>query len=853
MDRRANLRNRPQALQANRRPAVCAGTTWSLALVAALIAPIPAAAAISVGAPVPAPATIGAGLATEVVVTSQITALPTDPALIAGGVNLLRMNGAQGTVLGVMHDDGANGDVTAGDGIYTLKVIFIEPMGGQIQLQVSAAARGLFQRIKSPLGVLAVANLDSVAPTLTISPADGSTVQSTSPAVQIGYTDVGSGVDTATFGIVIDGIDFTSQFSVGMLGAAGQPSLGGGQHIIVAGVKDKAGNVGQATSRFTVSSFQSLPTATPTEGTIPLTVTFISNAIYTAGAITRWQWDYQGDGIFDVDEIGPQNHTFTFFNVGIYKALLKVTNDRQETASAIVTITAKNQPPTATAKVTPSNGPLPLAVSLTGTGTSPNGFIVKYEWDFQGDGTFDFSSTTTGNTSFTYTDQGIYNAVFRVTDNLGQTATAVATSTAIRVGAPGSPTARITSPTAPVTANAPLTVNFNGTGTPTTGRTIVNYEWDFDGDGTYDASSPTSPAKTFTYSSPGTYTVAFRVTDSAGAASIDTIDIKINIAATLTVSTDTLRTANGDIVNVRTTIGGTTPVTVLLKNKGGQVVRTLVNNVSRTAGTYNDPWDGRNDAGAVVPEGVYYAILQYKVGTNTATVDLTNSTGNVLFVPNWHMSLSASGQNCDFTFFSCRVKPLNDDFLRADFTLSQAGEVNLDIRQINTTLQIVQLFDRRPFGRGLQYSAYWDGTDASGKVLQTPSNDGYLWGMTVFSLPTNAIFVESGPQLSNVTAEPNYFDPSTGDFVSPQNPTTKISYTLSKPATVSLQVFRAGTNTLLRTVSQLAQAGAGVVEWDGHAANGLFADTGDYHLALKAVDAAGNQSVVRYAVVRVYY
>jgi hypothetical protein len=44
-----------------------------------------------------------------------------------------------------------------------------------------------------------------------------------------------------------------------------------------------------------------------------------------------------------------------------------------------------------------------------------------------------------------------------------------------------------------------------------------------------------------------------------------------------------------------------------------------------------------------------------------------------------------------------------------------------------------------------------------------------------------------------------------------------------------------------------------VIEWDGHADNGLFADTGDYHLALKAYDAAGNQSLVRYVVVRVYY
>ena len=58
---------------------------------------------------------------------------------------------------------------------------------------------------------------------------------------------------------------------------------------------------------------------------------------------------------------------------------------------------------------------------------------------------------------------------------------------------------------------------------------------------------------------------------------------------------------------------------------------------------------------------------------------------------------------------------------------------------------------------------------------------------------------------------------------------------------------------LMRTITQTASAGTGTVEWDGRADNGVFADTGDYHLGLKAVDAAGNQSVVRYVSIRVFY
>ena len=825
-------------------------------VVALFLAAAPrAAAAPSVGTPVANPVSIPAGQPSQVTVSCAITRQPADPALIPNGVNLLRLNASGQAIatLGVMRDDGQGGDAAANDNIFTLRFTANEPPAGQIRVQCSAAFAGLLQRVRSSVAVVTVAAGDTTPPVMTISPADGTTLSSTSPAITVSYTDTGSGVDPKTLAITLDGIAFTSQFAVGPASATAQPVLSGGQHVIAATVKDKAGNAGAATSRFTIASFQALPDATPRSGPIPLTVTFLSKGIYTGGAITRWRWDFQGDGVFDTDEIGPLNHTSTFTRAGVYNAVLEITNDKGQVSAGTVQIRATNQPPSATARVNPSNGPLPLSVTLSGTGTSPNGTIVKYEWDRLGNGNFDFSSTVSGTTTFTYTRPGTYNAVFRVTDSLGQTATAVATATAVRVGPPGSPASSITNPTGPRSGNAPLTVFFNGTGTPSGGRTITRYEWDFNGDGTFDFSSASSASTSFTYTSPGTFTAALRVTDSAGDTAIDTVDITVSVVATLIISKDTVRPSLGGTTDVQTTIGGTTPVTILVKNKAGQVVRTLVSNVTRTAGSYSDTWDGKDDAGRIVPEGVYYAILQYKVGAATVNLDLTNSTGDRLFVPNWNIVLSSSGRPCSFTFFSCVVNPFDNDFLRADFTLPQAAEVTLDIRQIITTLQVVQLLDRRPFGANIPYSLFWDGTDASGKALKTPSQDGYLWGMTAYTLPTNGIFVENAPQLSNVTATPNYFDPATGDFISPANPTTKVDYTVSKPASVSLQVFRSGTNTLLRTITQSSSGGPGTIEWDGHADNGLFAQTGDYHLALKAVDAAGNQSIVRYVSVRVFY
>jgi hypothetical protein len=129
-------------------------------------APIPAVAQVqtgvrpaataptpTVGAPTTTTAYIVVQTPTTVTVTAQISPVP-----LAGSVNLLRLpaTGTQATILGVMHDDGKNGDAVAGDGIYTLQVPFNEPIAGQIQLQVSAAFQGILKRSTSAISTLPV-------------------------------------------------------------------------------------------------------------------------------------------------------------------------------------------------------------------------------------------------------------------------------------------------------------------------------------------------------------------------------------------------------------------------------------------------------------------------------------------------------------------------------------------------------------------------------------------------------------------------------------------------------------------------------------------------------------------------
>jgi PKD repeat protein len=72
------------------------------------------------------------------------------------------------------------------------------------------------------------------------------------------------------------------------------------------------------------------------------------------------------------------------------------------TASVTITVTSTSLPEyhTAIAMATPSNGGAPLQVALTGKGTDEDGTISKLEWDFEGDGVFDFEDTVVPGSTF---------------------------------------------------------------------------------------------------------------------------------------------------------------------------------------------------------------------------------------------------------------------------------------------------------------------------------------------------------------------------------------------------------------------------------------------------------------------
>ncbi|MEK7867897.1 MAG: PKD domain-containing protein, partial [Candidatus Omnitrophota bacterium] len=182
----------------------------------------------------------------------------------------------------------------------------------------------------------------------------------------------------------------------------------------------------------------------------------------------------------------------------------------------------------------PLNGMAPLEAHFKSEAISKFKRIVKYEWDFDGKGIYDFSSPESGEAVFIYTGEGSFPAKLRVTDKNGITNTYTVTiNIAKNPDAPG-----VYLNASPLKGVAPCKVFFKGDAFCPQG--VSKYEWDFDGDGIFEANSSESGEVVKTYTLPGKHNAEFRVTSVDGLTSSEKVLIEIEDPKVLSVSSSIL-------------------------------------------------------------------------------------------------------------------------------------------------------------------------------------------------------------------------------------------------------------------------------------------------------------------------
>lgn len=266
-------------------------------------------------------------------------------------------------------------------------------------------------------------------------------------------------------------------------------------------------------------------TMAPTGGPAPLDVTFDASGSYDPdGEIIAFDWDMDGDGKYDDEEGEIVDYTFT--QEGSFEIGLRVTDNNGEYDFVIKTLEVGVGGLKAVITSTVPEGEkyfLGERYNFTGDQSSaPNDeTITKYRWNF-GDGT----TVQSRSTSHTWEEEGVYEVLLTVEDPDGNSHT---DSLVVEVVDPGTKSQAVitTSPVAEGTVlegPVPFTVDFDGTNSLDPDEDIIDYQWDFDNDGTID---DTGENVSFTYQEVGNYEARLLVIDSEGHTSETTLDINV--------------------------------------------------------------------------------------------------------------------------------------------------------------------------------------------------------------------------------------------------------------------------------------------------------------------------------------
>jgi YD repeat-containing protein len=181
-------------------------------------------------------------------------------------------------------------------------------------------------------------------------------------------------------------------------------------------------------------------------------------------------------------------------------------------AATVADASTYNQPPNAAFGFDPASPRTGDPVTFDGSASSdPDGSIAKYEWDLDGNGSFETDSGTSPQVTHVYAKSGTYPVSLRVTDDDGGTDVVEHDITVTN----RPPQAAFTFSPASPRKKDPVT--FDAAASKDPDGSISRYEWDLDGNGTFEADTGGSATVTHSYAKVGTYTVSLRVTDDEGA------------------------------------------------------------------------------------------------------------------------------------------------------------------------------------------------------------------------------------------------------------------------------------------------------------------------------------------------
>lgn len=553
------------------------------------------------------------------------------------------------------------------------------------------------------------------------------------------------------------------------------------------------------------------PTATaagsPTSGAVPLIVNFTGTGSDPDGTVELYEWDFDGDEVWDWSSTTTGSVSYTYPAGGIFNAILRVTDNDGQSDEDQITINVGI--PTSRPYAYPHTGNAPLAVQFIANGYDPDGTIEYYRWDFDGNGTIDREERVSAAYTYTYNSAGVYYPTLTVVDNQGFSHTASLTITVITSYAP---TASAT--VSPDTGAPPLTVTFSGYGIDWDG-TIALFEWDFDGDGTFDYTSTTSGNTQHNYQTVGDYQAAFRVTDNDGLTGTKELWINVNPSGSPTAL------ASG------TPLSGSTPFNVTFTGSGTDDDGVIVLYEWDFDGDGAYDWSSATTGTKIwnyTTPGFFEAVLRVTDDaglTDTARLNIDAGMG---------ISAQRSVEAFD---------PTIDETVAIQTTL--AGTSEITIRLFNRDVQHVRTLVDHVVREPGYYMDVWDGKDDEGVIVTSGvyffvidySIDGrdYTWDITG----------TSGSQVFPTVSYSSSFNPLDDVYLT-------ATFTLSAPAEVTTYIspFSSSAGLRVRTMHlrQPMKSGPKVIVWDGTKDDGTIAPLDQSYVVAVMMWALSNNAII---------
>jgi flagellar hook assembly protein FlgD len=340
--------------------------------------------------------------------------------------------------------------------------------------------------------------------------------------------------------------------------------------------------------------------------------------------------------------------------------------------------------------------------------------------------------------------------------------------------------------------------------------------------------------------SDGTYSLRLFAYDLAGN-SATSAPVTVTLGS-FTVAQSALEFNAGSTVQYTSVVPFQLTETLVIKNRSGQTVRTIFTGL-RQAGTYTDTWNGRSDAGFLLPDDGYLYVATATDGTHTLTLDLSTQ-----YYPGYaddDLVLTPSGGFDPFN---------NQPFIGTYSFPNNTIPVLVYAMLFNSAIDYTRCGP--PFSVCIAWAQYqtprthpftWSGADATGAFRPDMV---HAVGWSVAAFPQNMVLLNGVlPTVTGLGFSPPIYSPDLGtqeiafDMATPQ----------TGPVTITITYLNQSSLSVLRTITlSNQQTGRVTVDWDGNSDNGTRVATGQYTVTVTATDAAGYQgtgqglTIVRY-------